>query len=52
MSLKKDHRLIRAELARLETAELRVRSEYAFSAASRELQKRELDAIVAERKRW
>lgn len=51
MSLKRERERIRAELAQLEGAEIRARRAYAFSAASRELQERELDLIVAERKR-
>ena len=52
MSLKADRKQIRAELLRLETTELRVRRQMASMAAAKELQQRELDEIVAERKRW
>lgn len=52
MSLKADRKQIRAELARLERAETHARGQVASLAASRELQQRELDAIVAERKQW
>lgn len=52
MSLKADRKQIRAELLRLDTVEIRVRRQMASMAAARELQQRELDTIVADRKHW
>jgi hypothetical protein len=52
MSLKADRTWIRAKLAQLEDVEMRARRYCAASATSTELRQRELDTIVAERKRW